>query len=320
MSALTAMVAGLGHAIPGTSSGRLLTLIYHRVHPSPDSMFPGEVDAERFDWQMALLKRHCHPLPLSQAVAALKRGDLPARAVAVSFDDGYADNATVALPILLRQGIVATFFVAPGFLNGGRMWNDSIIEAVRRAAGETIDLGDYGQGSVPLGVDAGRGAVAESIIRSVKHLPPDERRRQVERLCASVGADLPTNLMMTSDQVRRLAEAGMEIGAHTMTHPILRTLSAPVAEHEINASRAALEAITGRAVRAFAYPNGRPGEDYTERDRDLVASLGFAFALSTRWGAATRESDMFQLPRFTPWDRAPARWLARLLLAFRNDA
>jgi peptidoglycan/xylan/chitin deacetylase (PgdA/CDA1 family) len=240
--------------------------------------------------------------------------------VAVTFDDGYADNATVALPILLRYGIVATFFVAPGFLDGGRMWNDSIIESVRRASGSTIDLAEYGLGSVPLGADASRGALAESVIRSVKHLPPDQRRRQVERLCESVGADLPTDLMMTSDQVRRLTEAGMEIGAHTMTHPILRTLGAQNAAEEIDGSRVALEAITGRAVRAFAYPNGRPGEDYTERDRDLVASLGFKYAPSTRWGAATRESDVFQLPRFTPWDRTPARWLMRLLLAFRNGA
>ena len=112
----------------------------------------------------------------------------------------------------------------------------------------------------------------------------------------------------------------MEIGAHTMTHPILRALTEQAAAAEIGGSRAALEAITGKPVRAFAYPNGRPGDDYTERDRNLVASLGFDFASSTRWGAATRESDVYQLPRFTPWDRTPARWLARLLLAFRNPA
>ena len=69
-------------------------------------------------------------------------------------------------------------------------------------------------------------------------------------------------------------------------------------------------------LRAFAYPNGRPGDDYTERDRDIVRELGFECALSTWWGAASAKSDFFQLPRFTPWDQDPARWLARLLLGF----
>ena len=67
-------------------------------------------------------------------------------------------------------------------------------------------------------------------------------------------------------------------------------------------SRQALEGIVGQPVRLFAYPNGRPGEDYTRRDRDLVESLGFDAALSTTWGAASRGSDLYQLPRFTPWD------------------
>lgn len=320
MSVLTSTIATLAHALPATRANRLLILIYHRVHPLPDAMFPGEVDAERFDWQMALLERFCHPMPLTEGVVRLKHGDLPPRSVAVTFDDGYADNATVALPILQRHGITATFFVAPAFLDGGRMWNDSIIEAVRRAPEGSIDLVDVGLGVVPLGREADRGAVAEAIIKAVKHLPSDERQRRAEALCSRVAAVLPTDLMMTSEQVRRLSEVGMEIGAHTITHPILRTLDESAANHEIQGSRTTLEAIIGQPVRAFAYPNGRPGDDYTERDRNLVAALGFDYAPSTRWGVATGGSDVYQLPRFTPWDQTPARWLARLLLAFRNPA
>ena len=112
----------------------------------------------------------------------------------------------------------------------------------------------------------------------------------------------------------------MEVGAHTISHPILLTLPDEAARGEIEGSRQALQKITGREIRAFAYPNGKPGEDYTRRDRDLVESLGFETAPSTTWGAATAASDRFQLPRFTPWDRSPERWLARLLLGFGKPA
>ena len=89
---------------------------------------------------MAALRRYCHPVPLIEGVRGLATGSLPDRAVTVTFDDGYADNAEVALPILQRHGVPATFFVATGYLNGGRMWNDSIIEAIRRAPATELDL------------------------------------------------------------------------------------------------------------------------------------------------------------------------------------
>lgn len=312
----TAAVSAIAHAYPGTRAGRLLILIYHRVRPYPDPMFPGEVDADRFDRQMSLLRRYCHPIALRDAVRGLCDDSLPPRSVAVTFDDGYADNATVALSILQRHGIPATFFVAPGFLDGGIMWNDSIIEAVRQAPWESLDLNDFGNGVVRLGPEAARGRIAESIIGTVKHLAPQARLDHVNQLCRRIGVDLPVDLMMTTDQVRLLANAGQEIGAHTMTHPILRTLSDDVARAEIQVSREALERILGRPVRAFAFPNGRPGDDYTGRDCDLVRDLGFEFALSTSPGAASSRSDVYQLPRFTPWDQEPWRWLMRLLWMF----
>lgn len=316
MSLLTSAVSLLGHALPATRANRLLILIYHRVHADPDPMLPGEVDAERFDSQMGLLRRYCHPMPLADGVAGLRAGKLPPRAVAVTFDDGYADNVTVALPILQRHSIKATFFIATGFLDGGRMWNDTVIEAVRRAAGGELDLRVLDLKVEPLGDPAARGALAEKILRKVKHLHPTARLAKVEALKVQVGASLPGDLMMTSAQLCRLSDAGMLIGAHTINHPILCTLSDEEALAEIRDSRSRLEQITAQSVMVFAYPNGRPDVDYTRRDRDLVESLGFDCAVSTASGAATTRSDLFQLPRFGAWDREPERWLARLLLAF----
>lgn len=316
MSFDTSAVSALARALPSTRSNRLLILIYHRVHRRPDPMFPGEVDAQRFAWQMALLRRYCNPVALSEGIAGLRSGALPPRAVAVTFDDGYADNETIALPILQRHAVKATFFIATGFLDGGRMWNDSIIEAIRGSEVGQVNTADIGLGVLDVGPGADRGTVAQKIISAVKHLAPEKRANLVEALCRSVGATLPDDLMMTSDQVRQLTGAGMEIGAHTMTHPILRTLTDTEAEAEIRGSREALQAIVRRPVCAFAYPNGRPGDDYGERDSRLAEALGFDYALSTRWGVATAQSDRYQLPRFTPWDGTPARWLLRLLTMF----
>ena len=119
---------------PPGPRGRLHTLIFHRVLPQRDPLFPGEVTAQDFNAICRWLKAWFHVLPMDQAVQQLREGSLPSRALAISFDDGYADNHEVALPILLQHGLPATFFVATGFLDGGRMWNDTVIEAVRNCA------------------------------------------------------------------------------------------------------------------------------------------------------------------------------------------
>jgi len=318
MTVAAGVVSALGQVLPGTRSGRLLVLIYHRVHPQASADFPGRLDAGRFDAQMALIRRHCHPVALADAVPALREGSLPPRAVAVTFDDGYADNAEIALPILLRHGVPATFFVASGFLDGGRMWNDSVAESIRRAPAGTLDLRDLQLGSHQLVSQVQRSRVAARVIMSIKRLPQEERQARVEAICERIGVALPDDLMMTSAQVRSLSQAGMEVGAHTVSHPILRTLDEQAARHEIQGNREALERIVGTAVRSFAYPNGKLDDDYTVRDRDLVESLRFDYALSTQRGVASGASDRFQLPRFTPWDRSPGRWLARLLLEYRR--
>jgi len=316
----TSITSLAGHLLRGASDGRLLVLIYHRVRAQPDPMFPRELHADTFEWQVELIKRFCNPIALSEGVSLLEHGRLPPRSIAVTFDDGYADNATVALPILRRHAVPATFFVATGFLDGGRMWNDTVIEFIRGAPGDSVNLSSVGLGSEKLGPPAVRGQLAEKILRHVKHLHPAQRSARVEALSGGLDRLLPDDLMMTSVQLRWLVDAGMEIGAHTVNHPILVTLSDEEAKMEIADSREVLQRITGKPVTSFAYPNGRPGDDFGSRDRDLVESLGFERAVSTLRGVATCNSDIFQLPRFGPWGHTPEKWLAHLLLAFRSQA
>lgn len=299
-------------APPGSRS-RLSVLIFHRVRARADPLFPSEPDAVEFEAQLRWVQGWFNVLPLPAAVAGLREGTLPARPLCITFDDGYADNATLALPILRKLGLHATFFVATGYLDGGRMWNDTVIEAVRRAAGPRLELAALGLGSHAIGSDAERRAAIDALLRALKYLPHARREGKAQAVADVVGARLPNDLMMTERQVRELHAAGMAIGAHTVTHPILAGLSDAAARAEIAESKRVLERLLGAEVALFAYPNGRPGQDYTAAHVAMVRELGFAAAVSTAAGAATVGGDLHQIPRFTPWDKT--RWRYGLRLA-----
>lgn len=296
---------------PGGKRGRLTILIYHRVLKVGDPLFPDEVDAARFAVQMAALSGSFQVLPLDEAVARLRTNSLPRAAAAITFDDGYADNYEVALPILRKHNLPATFFISSGFVDGGRMWNDTVIEALRRAQGSTLDLDEFGTHDVSTPLARGRSAM--SLLNKLKHLELSERAEKVQGIAEKVAAPLPGDLMMTSAHVRELHASGMGIGAHTVHHPILARLDSTQARAEIADGRARLHEIIRAPVPLFAYPNGKPRVDYTEEHVEMAKQLGFSAAFSTAWGAAHAASDLYQLPRFTPWDKTPIRFTLRLL-------
>jgi peptidoglycan/xylan/chitin deacetylase (PgdA/CDA1 family) len=251
-------------------------------------------------------------MPLLEAVQGLRNGNLPPSAACITFDDGYADNAEVALPILQKHDIQATFFVATSFLDGGRMWNDTVIELVRKAPGRILNLTAMGLGRFEIETIPQRQQAIHSLLAAFKYLPLDSRQSRLAEICACVPTALSDDFMMTSDQVRMLHNAGMEIGGHTVSHPILACLDAGAARDEIANGKEALESIIRGPVRLFAYPNGKPGQDYLSDHVGMVKDLGFEAAVSTAWGAARTGSDFYQLPRFTPWDRGRDRFLLRM--------
>lgn len=296
------------------NAARLSILIYHRVLPGPDPLLASEPDASEFERQMALLSDYFNVLPLTEAVDRLQRGRLPKRAACITFDDGYADNAATALPILLRWNIPATFFISTAFLDGGCMWNDAVIESVRGMTDPILDLTAIGLGTCQVDNQYSRQNAISRLLGRLKYLSPVERLSLVSKIVSVTSTDLPDNLMMTSTQIRDLSNAGMEIGGHTVNHPILTSIEDAAARDEIAHGKEELAHITGSPVRFFAYPNGIPGKDYASSHVRIVRSLGFVAALSTGWGAAKRGMDMFQLPRFTPWDKTPERFMIRLIL------
>lgn len=300
---------------PAGKGAKLSTLMFHRVLAAPDPLFPGEMYAGQFDAICGWLRRWFNVLPLDQAVYRLANDSLPARAATITFDDGYADNHDIALPILQRHGLEATFFVATGFLNGGRMWNDTLTEAVRRCPRETLDLTNTplsALGCLPLQTVMQRQRAIGHIIGAAKYLAQPERDQCVVDVARCSAASLPDDLMMTDHQVRMLRCAGMLVGAHTVSHPILARLDRDHIRDEIGRSRDTLQSLLNEPVRLFAYPNGKPGQDYLADAVEVVRSLGFDAAMSTKWGAASQSSDLFQLPRFTPWDKGSFGFGSRL--------
>jgi peptidoglycan/xylan/chitin deacetylase (PgdA/CDA1 family) len=196
------------------------------------------------------------------------------------------------------------------------MWNDTVIEAIRGTEVGELDLralGVDGLGVLEVDTMAQRRAAIEAVIARVKHRHPQERLELVRACAEAAGSTLPDDLMMSSEQVRQMRRGGMQIGAHTVSHPILASLQADEARREIADSRDTLERILGERVSLFAYPNGKPGQDYTSESVALVRDLGFEGAVCTAWGAARTGTDRFQLPRFSPWDLQRTRFGLRMM-------
>lgn len=299
-----------------SNDNRLLILTYHRVPYTRDNLIADPIDSISFERQMSCLERWFNVIPLGSASSRLAGGSLPPRAVAITFDDGYRDNFTVALPILRKYNLSATFFVTTGVLGSGRMWNDTVIESIRVCDTDDIDLRDIGLGTWSIRSNDEKRTAMNGILKQLKYAAAAERSAAIEIITRIAPVPLADDLMMTPEHVSDLSRAGMEIGAHTVSHPILTRIPDETAEKELRESKVQLEELTASPVRGFAYPNGRPGKDYDERHVDLVRGLGFDFAVSTAAGLANSGSDIFQLPRIAPWQRGRWKFTAKYLAEF----
>jgi peptidoglycan/xylan/chitin deacetylase (PgdA/CDA1 family) len=199
-------------------------------------------------------------------------------------------------PILQRHALPATFFVATAFLNGGRMWNDTVIESLRSCSLPTIDLRELGLGTFRLGDTAERRAAIEGLLAAMKYLPTRERDSKAESLAQLCGRALPDDLMLTSEQLMRMRSAGMTIGAHTMQHPILAQLRDADAWDEISGGKLALERILGETVRLFAYPQRQARAGLPRCPCPHGEGIGFDAAFSTAHGTAGRGANAFENP------------------------
>ena len=268
------------HGVRGDGGGRPVTL--EGLH----------VRAVELEAHCRLIRRTCHPISLAQWQRARAGGPpLPARPVLLTFDDGYRTVFSLARPILQRYGIPAVILLCSDPIAGNRLfWYDGLARArgdgeVERA--KTVDF------------DAWRALATDW------STPAD---------------DADPNAPLTPAQVRELAATpGIEIGGHTASHAILARATLEQQRAEIRRNKACLEAWIERPVTAFAYPNGRPGEDYTAETVALVREGGFATAFTTRDGFATPVEEPLEHSRFLVLAGVSAAELAhRLCYSWRR--
>lgn len=311
----SSLLRALGNAIAprAVGKGRLCVVNYHRILPAPDPLLDSEPTVDTFRWQMELLAECFNVLPLHDAVQMLSTERMPPRAVAITFDDGYRSTHDLALPILREYQLPATVFVTTGHMEKGSMWNDIILEAARRLPAGELELQDIGHGRYPLHTVADRHQTAAALTERSKYLPPAERAQLHRKLEALAGVTLQRDLMLTREMLHALDRHQVEIGGHTVSHPILTRVDDATAREEIVNNKRQLEAAIGKPVRLFAYPNGKRGVDFNATHTQMVRDAGYAAAFTTAIGPATSHSDLFEIPRCRPWDANPLMFAGRLL-------
>jgi len=246
----------------------LLVLTYHRVLKADRALFPlypdvVDVSPEEFDRQMALVARHFRPLSASEMVAMID-GDRPwpRHPVAITFDDGYKDNLTEALPILQKHSLKATFFVTAGAVEQRQLfWWDWIWYAVMHCRVPVLRVTYPDPAVFPTDSLAARRIAAESIISMVKSAPDVDLGRLKEALAEARHEEAPERAMaeanvLTWDDVRALVAAGMEVGSHSLSHRVLSHLPEAELTRELRGSKSLLETRLGAKVVSLAYPAG----------------------------------------------------------------
>jgi peptidoglycan/xylan/chitin deacetylase (PgdA/CDA1 family) len=282
-------------------SRKLAILRYHAVCERDGSYAdPGIcVTPGAFTRQVEYLARHYRVLPLPEAAEALRRGvSLPENAVAITFDDGYADNLAAA-QVLARHGLSATFYLTAGCLSGGLpFWPSELRQLVRSIPGPALHLKvDALEIELPLVTTADRARAVSRLTKAFKaHAIPvrEALREQLRRLAGTADAPSP---MLTWDDVRQMHALGMVLGSHTMTHPNLPNAGRDAAAVEIAQSKARIEGEIDAPVTMFSYPNGGAERYMTREVTALVKDAGFAAATTSRNAFAGPGSDLFALER-----------------------
>ncbi|MDX6504082.1 MAG: hypothetical protein QOE29_1207 [Gaiellaceae bacterium] len=322
-----------------------LVLLYHRTADLPSDPWGLAVSPEHFAQHVEVLRKTCALISLPELVGSLGSAHLPRRAVAVTFDDGYKDNLEVAAPLLEQQRIPATVFIATEALGRERgLWWDELqglvltpgklpdeLELELDGAARTWKLGSaatYTNEAVAAHRDwrawqeppTERHALFADLYRLLRPQQPSVKAAVLARLreLAGEGSARPADELLSEPELLELAgAAGIEIGAHTVTHPRLADLSPEDQRYEIEESKRRLEEILRHPVTSFAYPHGSRG-DYSAETSAIVASAGFASACVAHGGLVAPATSRFAIPRVPVVDCSGEELARKLELWFSS--
>lgn len=308
------------------SQPRAVILAYHRITEMPSDPQLLCVSPDNFAKHLEHLRQHYQPISLTALGQTLNDGNIPNKAVIVTFDDGYADNFWNVKPLLEHHDIPATLFVSSGYIDQNREFLSDVLERcllLPESLPDSLTLviedktyswqissqRNYGDSwNVETGLyPTPRHRCYHELHKLLRPMSNDSRREALQELAkwAQVtGDERPDHRVLNLNELRKLAENSLiEIGAHTANHIMLAAQPADVQLREINGSRQHLEEMLGIPITSFSYPYG--GANAVNEDTiRLVRDAGFELACANFPAPVTRRSDALWLPRFLvrDWD------------------
>jgi peptidoglycan/xylan/chitin deacetylase (PgdA/CDA1 family) len=295
--------------------------MYHRVFESSSDPWELCVSPGHFAEQMEVLRRNYQVMSLNEVVRSLRDGQLPERGVIMTFDDGYADNLWNAKPLLEKYELPATVFITSGSLDSPtEFWWDDLerILLQPRKLPKCMQLSVQGRAYDWQTTNSDERQLAYMAIHQIlQPLKPSDRNQAIAELFAEADVDpmgRPDYMPLTTDELIQLAQSELvDIGAHTVTHPLLSVMSQDDQSTEIVDSRKKLEAILGSPMDTFSYPYG----NFTPETVDIVEAAGFEGALTTDENVVEMGANLFRLGRFGVGDWDGDRFKHRLDEFFR---
>lgn len=297
--------SGANRALRAAGAWRgLIVLNFHRIGDPATTEFDAGVFSAtqmQFAAQLRALARHCDVIGLKDLDRALL--DRRGRYALITFDDGYRDNYELAFPVLREARLPAVFFLTTGFLDDGLIaWWDEIAWMVRRSPLTSLAADRWLDAPLEFAAPDRERAV-QKLLQVYKRLPGDRTASFLQELSVATGSgrcppDTVRTLWMTWDMVREMRAAGMDIGGHTVTHPILARLPEDQQLWEVTASQRRIEAELGEPIEAFSYPVGAPDCFNAGTRRSLErAGCRWGFSFYGGYHSAGRY-DPFDLPRY----------------------
>jgi peptidoglycan/xylan/chitin deacetylase (PgdA/CDA1 family) len=265
-----------------TEKPKYAILCYHRIGTGGIPLF-SELLPEHFDAQMRYLRRCYRILSLDQLFEEMQNGRAGENAVAITFDDGYVDLFTYAMPVLERYKIPATIYLPVACIETGQVpWYDKIFLALKVYKGGEFEITLDGPQRFRLDSTASRLHTATKIIQYLRTIPDKHRRdycREIEERVA-LPCDELKGRMLNWSQIRTMCRCGIVFGSHTMTHPVVSQLTSSQLETELKESKELLEQRLANPVAHFAFPFGKP-EDCGANTAPVLHRLGYRSAVTT---------------------------------------
>ena len=287
---------------------RLTVLSYHRISEPIGCDYPFDeqlvsATPEEFRRELLYMKRHFDVMSIKDLVRGLKERSLPKRPAIVTFDDGYADNHDVALPLLTEAGLTACFFLSTGLVGTRNIpWWDQVSCCFKHSAVTKI-VSPFGEAEPSFSCEPKKSlSEINRFHRTMKGAMWPQALEYLEDLKVQTKVDPSEyalkNLFMSWDQARTLVSRGMEAGGHSRTHPALGNVTdEKMARDEIIGGYRDLVRELGIDPLAFSYPEGSEQAMSAVCDR-IIAEAGFAMSFSClRYLAPRQPANPWRLPR-----------------------